>query len=143
LLRSLSKGADIIGTTADFTGKRGISDDEQTTPNKNRQSARRRCAMAFDMYLGSRHESIGYHEEYIFSLMESDRDNFPELRAIQSNFYADFTLSPIQANALIHELFQLLEAASTDKALQLLVMRLASFFSAAVRSNSNIRCCGD
>ncbi len=97
------------------------------------------------MYLGERHEKIDYHEEYIFSLASTSAEHYPELNALWSRFYSSFQLTPSQANALIHELLSLLEEQdpAPNKPLSALVLRLSRFFSAASRSNQQIKCAGD
>jgi hypothetical protein len=101
--------------------------------------------MAFDMYFGTRHEKIDTYEEHIFQLVLAAPERFPQLDSIGDRFYSDFSLSPEQANAVIHELLLLLEeqGENPEKSLSLLIFRLVQFFSAACRANQDIRCAGD
>jgi hypothetical protein len=101
--------------------------------------------MAFDMYAGDMHEAIGNHEEFLFALIEENDVRFPVLLMIWADFYEDPRLSSAQANALIHELLNLLacNGGATNKVLSVIVLRLISFLSAAFRANREIRCASD
>ena len=101
--------------------------------------------MAFDMYAGDRHEAIYSQDEYIFDYVSLESEVFPKLNALYSKFYSEFKISPEHAGLLVHELLALQErfGVTGGKALGLLVMRLALFFSFAVRSNIVIQCVGD
>lgn len=101
--------------------------------------------MAFDMYVGDSHESIGHHEEFLFALAQENEPHYPELIAIWESFYDGPCISAVQAGILVHELIELLDTNGgfTNKPLASSVMRLLSFFSMAYRSCQNIRCCSD
>jgi hypothetical protein len=101
--------------------------------------------MAFDMYLGHRHEAIHDQDEYIFALASNTPSAYPQLLALQSRFYSQFDLPPIQANKLLHEVLALIDTqtGTTNKSLSALVLRLAIFFSAAAQGELAVRCSGD
>ncbi len=70
--------------------------------------------------------------------------NFTQLSRIRSNFYSDFIISPEQANHIVLELLLLVDLNSNNDTLyKLFILRLASFFSEAVRSNLFVKCSGD
>ncbi len=98
--------------------------------------------MAFDMYLGDRHEKIDHHEDFIFTLI-GDGDAYPELARIWTEFYSNFVIAPEQANRLVHELILLVATAAENQVLTRLVLRLLPFFSAAYVSGQGIQCHGD
>ena len=101
--------------------------------------------MAFDMYLGDRREKVEDHEEYIFTMAAAEPVKFPHLNSIWAQFYSSFDVDSEQANALVHELLELHEtnATGSGKAFPVVVLRLAEFFSAAVRAKAKVKCHGD
>ena len=84
--------------------------------------------MAFDLYADGRHEAIGEQDAYVFSLASQAPRDFPQLNALWARVYEAFNIDAEQAGALVHEL---------------LVLRLAHFFSTAHRTGTAIRCIGD
>ncbi|MCL2340296.1 MAG: hypothetical protein FWC49_01165 [Proteobacteria bacterium] len=101
--------------------------------------------MAFDMYAGGQHESIGHHEEFLFGLAQENESRYPELVAIWQTLYAGPRISSAQAGALVHELIELLSSNGglANKSLANLVVRLLPFFSMAYRARQEIRCSSD
>lgn len=101
--------------------------------------------MALDMYAADMHEAIGHHEEFIFTLFDENDHRFPVLSLILAELYDDPRLSPSQANALVHELLELLacNGGGSNRALSAIVLRLATFFSAAFRTNQEVHCSSD
>ena len=101
--------------------------------------------MAFDMYAGERHEAIYDQDEYIFVYVSEVPGVFPQLEALRSKFYSEFSITPEVAGLLVHELLALHDrfGALGGKGQGALVLRLAQFFSAAVRNNIGVRCAGD
>ncbi|WP_172205366.1 hypothetical protein [Niveibacterium sp. COAC-50] len=101
--------------------------------------------MAFDMYAGDRHEAIYDQDEYIFAYVAEAPGAFPQLEALYSRFYSEFSLTPEHAGLLVHELLALHDrfGANSGKAQAGLVLRLAQFFSAAARNSICVRCSGD
>ena len=97
--------------------------------------------MPFDMYANGRHEAIGHQEEFIFALIQADRQRFPALSALWSAYYDDPRLSSAQACALLHELIDLLasQGGAANKALAHTVVRLLPFFSMACQGGQEIR----
>ena len=97
--------------------------------------------MPFDMYANGRHEAIGHQEEFIFALIQADRQRFPALSALWSAYYDDPRLSSAQACALLHELIDLLasQGGTANKALAHTVVRLLPFFSMACKGGHEIR----
>jgi hypothetical protein len=97
------------------------------------------------MYAGDRHEAIHDQDEYIFSFALETTGAFPQLEAMWSRFYSEFSLTPEQAGALVHELLLLHKrfGAQSGKGMAILVLQLAQFFSAAAQSDSTVRCVGD
>lgn len=98
--------------------------------------------MAFDMYLDKRHEAIGEHEEYIFSLAAEPPRDFPLLGRVWSKFYSDFTLSPEEAATLVHEFLALHERHATPRSManQWLFSRFASRSSLAPPGAPQFQC---
>lgn len=101
--------------------------------------------MAFDMYAGDRQEKIASQDKFIFYLASRAPERYPELNAIWMSFHSDPRVSAEQAGALVHELLSLYEeqTPAASKPLAALVLRLATFFSAASRSNREVRCSSD
>ncbi|WP_332776473.1 hypothetical protein [Polaromonas sp.] len=101
--------------------------------------------MAFDMFAGGVQESIGHHEEFLFSLAETDESRYPELLKVWQFFYDDPRLSAHQAGALVHELIELLASNGglASKPLASVVVRLLPFFSMAYRSQQEVTCRSD
>lgn len=91
--------------------------------------------MAFDMFAGDRHESIGNHEESIFSLIAKDKSRYPELMRIHKCFYDDPPIESSRLEQLLGELNNLHRQFSRDSSIEPLIIRLLSFFEYA-RSNS-------
>ncbi|RYD82425.1 MAG: hypothetical protein EOP84_09430 [Verrucomicrobiaceae bacterium] len=101
--------------------------------------------MGFDMHAGDRRESIGHHEEFLFSLAQEDESRYPELLAVWHTFYNGPRISWSQAGALVHELIDLLSSNGglASKPLANTVVRLLPFFSAAHRTQQEVRCSSD
>lgn len=101
--------------------------------------------MAFDMYIADALESIGHHEEFIFTLVEQDELRYPQLTAIWDQFYDGPILSPSQAGVVVHELIDLLTAngGTSNKPLTSVVLRILPFFSKAYKTQSQVRCVSD
>ena len=101
--------------------------------------------MSFDMYAGNVHESVGHHEEFIFSLAQADESRYPELLAIWEDFYDGPRISAGRAGMIVHELIDLLRANGgfENKPLAQTVVRLLPFFSRAYRNGNEIRCDSD
>lgn len=101
--------------------------------------------MAFDMYAGDRNESIGHHEEFLFSLAQEDEPRYPELIAVWHAFYSGPRISSSHAGALVHELIDLLSSNGglANKPLANTVARLLPFFSMAYRTQQEVRCSSD
>ncbi|MBK1852542.1 MULTISPECIES: hypothetical protein [unclassified Marinobacter] len=100
--------------------------------------------MAFDMYIGKYHESIGDEDEYILSMIRGSESEFPQLSKVSLNYYGDLTFTPVEASALVHELMKLSsQNRQSNTAMKLLILRLASFFSIAVQTNQEVNCAGD
>lgn len=101
--------------------------------------------MAFDMRAGDRRENIGHHEEFLFALAQENESHYPELLAVWNAFYSAPRISSADAGALVHELIDLLSSNGglSNKPLANTVVRLLPFFSAAHRSQQEIRCSSD
>ena len=101
--------------------------------------------MAFDMFAGDHHESIGHHEDFLLGLVEDDRARYPQLVSLRDAFYASPRISPCQAGALVHELIDLLSSNGgiANKALARIVVRLLPFFSRAYKNEHAIVCRSD
>lgn len=101
--------------------------------------------MAFDMYVGSAHESIAHHEEFLFLLAQGNESRYPELMTVWEAFYTGPRISAAQAGALVHELVELLSSNGglSNKPLASVVVRLLPFFSAAYRTHQEVRCRSD
>ena len=101
--------------------------------------------MAFDMYAGGTHDSIGHNEEFIFAMAQADESRYPELLAIWNAFYDDPRIPVARAGAIVHELLLLLHANGglKNKMLAHTVLRLLLFFSTAYQNGQEIRCCSD
>ncbi|MBA4502534.1 hypothetical protein [Marinobacterium marinum] len=100
--------------------------------------------MAFDMYIGSEHDSIDAQEEYILSMINGDEKEYPQLNKIHLNFYGDVVFSSAEASDLIFELLKLNALnIHLNTQFKLLILRLSSFFSIAVRTNQKVVCAGD
>ncbi len=100
--------------------------------------------MAFDMYIGNQHDSIDVQEEYILSMIDGDEKEYPQLNKMHLNFYGNVVFSSPEASELIFELLKLNSLNIHSNAqFKLLILRLSSFFSIAVRKNQEIICAGD
>jgi len=101
--------------------------------------------VAFDMHAGDRRESIGHHEEFLFALAQENESRYPELLAVWHAFYNGPRISSSHAGALVHELIDLLSSNGglANKPLATAVVRLLPFFSAAHRSQQEVRCSSD
>lgn len=103
--------------------------------------------MAFEMYAGPYTEWIGHHEEFVLELASGvgEGGRYPQLSALWKAFYDSPRLSPVQANALVHELIHLLAAngGSKNKPLAAVVFRLMTFFSAAYVGGLQVNCSSD
>lgn len=95
--------------------------------------------MAFDMFAGDRHESIGNHEELIFSLIAKDKSRYPELMRIHKCFYDDPPIGSSQIEQLIGELNNLYRLLSRDSSIEPLIVRLLRFFEYAKSNSLDIR----
>lgn len=97
------------------------------------------------MYAGDRHEEIGARDEYLFALAEQDRSRYPMLLRLWAVFYSEFVLTAEEGGVLMHELLDLYDRNREEagKGLAAPVLRLATFMSAAARSQTPIRCAGD
>lgn len=105
----------------------------------------REMKVAFDMLANGNHESIGHHEEFLFTLATEREERYPELLAIWESFYDSPRISARQAGALVHELVELLtqNGGLANKSLAAVVARLLPFFSLAYKSNQEVRCTSD
>ena len=102
--------------------------------------------MAFDLFFGEDgRDAIGHHEEFIFPLAQADEARYPELVALARELYGDPRIPAARANRLVHELIELLvsNGGAGNKPLTTVVLRLASFFGAAHRTDQDIRCRSD
>lgn len=100
--------------------------------------------MPFDMYHGELSDCIEHHEEYLLEIAARSPDRFPQLCTLYSSFYSDPVLQPDRANGLVHELIDLIDVAKDERKSALTaIVRLLSFFSAAVRNRQDIRCSSD
>jgi hypothetical protein len=90
-------------------------------------------------------EAIGHNEEFLFALAQEEPLRYPELLALWAAFYKSPRLSGRQAGLLVHELIDLLASngGAGNKALAAPVVRLLPFFSAAYRSDAEIKCNSD
>ena len=100
--------------------------------------------MSLELYCGDRQAAIAPHEDFIFSFVIDD-PRFPDLNELWQQYYSDPTISPAQANALVHELLLLKDTLdwATWARTQVVGDRLLSFFSAAYREQQVIRCTSD
>lgn len=101
--------------------------------------------MAFDMYLEGQHQAIRGADEYIFTLASESTASYPVLASIWSRFYSQFSLTPEEAERLVHELLRLYGEHETSAARGFaeLTLRLACFFSRASVAGLPIKCVGD
>jgi len=100
--------------------------------------------MAFDMYIGSQHESIGDQDEYILSMISGYESDYPQLARIKANYYGDLKFNSVEANVLVHELLKLnFTNKKLNTAMKLLILKLVSFFSLSVQTEQEIICAGD
>jgi len=100
--------------------------------------------MAFDMYIGKEHASIGDQDEYILSIIQSSESEYPQLAKVAENYYGNLKFTSTEANELVHELMKLNSInGQSNTAMKLLILRLASFFSIAVQTNQEVSCAGD
>lgn len=101
--------------------------------------------MAFDLHAGGRREHIGHHEEFLFTLAQENESRYPELLAVWNAFYSGPRISSARAGAIVHELIDLLSSNGglANKPLANTVVRLLPFFSAAYRSQQEVRCSSD
>lgn len=101
--------------------------------------------MGLDFYAGERHETIEHHEKFLFSLIEGQAAEYPQLTRIWYEYYDDPRISTAQAQQLLHEVLSLLEQAGglSNKPVAHSIMRLALFFNYAIRSGSEITTMSD
>lgn len=101
--------------------------------------------MAFDMYFDDSRECIDHHEEFLFHLVQSDDERYPELLRLWEAFYDGPRISSTAAGALVHELLELVSAhgGASNQPLTSIAVRLSVFFSKAYRSGVEVRCVSD
>lgn len=101
--------------------------------------------MAFDMYFDNTHERIEHQEEFIFSLANLEKHQFPELTTLWDVFYNSPIISASQAGVLVHELIALLSqnGGIENRQLAYVVVRLLPFFSRAYCQGHEIRSISD
>lgn len=101
--------------------------------------------MAFDMQTSETSERINHHEDFLFLLVDEQPDRYPQLSILWDKFYDSPVLSPPQAEAIVHELIDLLnvQGGLENKALSHLIFRLLCFFSMAAKTDQSIQCSSD
>jgi hypothetical protein len=97
--------------------------------------------LAFDMYSGTKKESIAHHEEFIFSYV-NQADEFSELKRICESYYRDPKLTPAQSNKIVHELIHIKTLLQNNHE-QKIVDRLLLFFSYYYLHNESVLCESD
>jgi len=102
--------------------------------------------MGFDMSAGEREESIRHGEEYILQMVAEDAKCYPQLYALWRAFFDDPRFSPQQAEAMVHELIELLDRhgnGGRERNLTHSVLRWLAFFSYAARGGHEIETYSD
>jgi hypothetical protein len=97
--------------------------------------------MAFDLYLGRRKVSIDTLEEEIFHIVNNDA-RFPRLNWLWEEFYNSPSITPKQANDIVHELI-LLRSIHTSYSVKKVIDKLLPYFSLAFKDDITITTLSD